>query len=69
MKGPRYYTGLAGTMIFWGIMTLARCGLQASAWLMDWEKEYQEIRDEVDVMHKAQKAAAPGRCALCGGVR
>lgn len=67
MKGPRYVVGFLLTMVMWGISSFAALGLRVAAFMMDYEKDYKKIRDEVDAIHEAQENTVPGQCALCGG--
>ena len=66
MKGPRWVMGMFLCMLFWGISSGAAYGLRLAAWLLDFEKDYKKIRDEVDAIHEMQEAAQPGFCAMCG---
>lgn len=64
MKGPRWVVGMALVMLFWSISAAAAQGLRLAAWLLDYEHDYKQIRDDVDKLHERQQRE--GTCPTCG---
>ena len=64
MKGPRYYVGFGFAMSAWFFAIVNGWFLGLSAWLMDYESELGQVRQEIDEWHERQDRGE--KCGTCG---
>ena len=64
MKGPRYWIGFIFAMLAWAFACVNGWFLGLSAWLMDYEADLTQIRQEINTWHERQERGV--KCGTCG---